>query len=136
MEAERLSDEKNRDIELQAWRKSLLEGRERAMLEIVKWRTYMQCNPLPDVTRQSELTTYLTLWRDEVVDAPLSEKSVLNVTEEVNKCHAAELVNNMVQSVIGTYCLYETMWIISRMHISPFPILYHPIALALLGNPP
>lgn len=101
VETQRLQEEKSSDTDMQAWRQGLLEARERTMQEVVKWRAYMLCKPLPDVAHQNELTAYLTLWRDEVIDDPLSDKAALSVGEVVDKCHAGELVNSMVQSVIG-----------------------------------
>ena len=61
-EGRRLADEK---IELEP----LFSDRGRTMLaeqkkikEVEEWDTFMQCNHLPDIRTEAELSTYISLW--------------------------------------------------------------------------
>ena len=53
---------------------------------------YLACNPLPDPANERDLTTFITLWREE------ADKTLLDA---VNHCQIAENVITEMQNISG-----------------------------------
>ncbi len=98
-ESLRLAEETSLDTPLREAREQALQAREAARLELANWKKYIEyvdANPLPDVSKESELNTFLSLWRLDPVD-----ESGQNVKATVERCHSAELVAQLIYTVMG-----------------------------------
>lgn len=77
---------------------------EKSVYEKTSWDKYLECNPLPDVSQESSLNTYLSMWRDEddqanppnlrykpVIESCSTTERVVDLLEEVNSEAREEL---------------------------------------------
>lgn len=73
---------------------------------------YMECDPLPDPKDERDLTTFITLWREE------KDK---NIHECAKNCQTAENVINKMQSILGkamaSYDTRKIEWCYNYMNI-------------------
>jgi len=98
-EALRLHGQRESDAEFLAERARLQALLEAQVYERTSWDKYLECNPLPDVSRESALNTYLSMWRDsavssedESVNAPLAR-----YRQMIDGCSTTERVVDLME---------------------------------------
>jgi hypothetical protein len=107
-ELERLGAETAADEPYLQSRVSNLVDEQNEAFDFTQWHRYVDCNPLPDVTKERELNSFLSLWvaDDEELAAAgagsaAATAQALSVMPTVEKCHLAESVIALTQAMRG-----------------------------------
>lgn len=94
-ESERLYSQRSFDEGFLAARKADLVRLEAAVYERTSWEKYLECCPLPDVTKESSLNTYLSMWReDDDQQSPMVRYKPL-----IDGCSTTERVVDLLEEV-------------------------------------
>ena len=93
----------------------LLQHLHSSIADQEEWEKYLQCNPLPDVSREAELNTYLSLWRD----APSASSTPhLLLSPLVLSCSVSE---SIVHSLAAAHALArEEVDLVAQARLSSF----------------
>mmetsp|Transcript_24971 Transcript_24971/g.59572 ORF Transcript_24971/g.59572 Transcript_24971/m.59572 type:complete len:770 (+) Transcript_24971:119-2428(+) len=65
VESKRLSEEKLEVEPMLTQRSKVLLQEEKKRLDLEEWQAFIDCTHLPDVRKESELSTYIALWEEE-----------------------------------------------------------------------
>ena len=88
-ETERLLQQARGDHRYLQRQQQLVQHLHATLSQQEEWDKYLQCNPLPDVTHEAELNTFLSLWRD----APAASSSPHSLLQPVvSSCSVSESI--------------------------------------------
>lgn len=90
-EAERLEEESTIVNTMKSSRKQNLEFEQQKRQDLLDWKKFIACNSRPNVAFESEITTYMTMVREEKMTLDLAMKS----------CHESE---EIVGDLMELYC--------------------------------
>lgn len=93
-ESERLHSQLEFDTDFLVSRSQDIESLEAAVYAKTSWDKYLECNPLPDVSSESSLNTYLSLWREDD-----SESNPPNIRYKplIESCSTTERVVDLLE---------------------------------------
>ncbi|CAK9006365.1 unnamed protein product [Durusdinium trenchii] len=94
LEAERLEEEQEMVVRMKGERKRCLDYEQSKLQEKIEWQKFVSCTSRPNVMFESEITTYVTMVREERSDRE-------SVETAIEKCKAAEEV---VGDLLELYC--------------------------------
>lgn len=94
LEAERLEEESEIVARMKGERKKCLDYEQSRLQEKTEWQKFISCTSRPNVAFESEITTYVTMAREE-----RSDRETMDVA--IQKCHAAE---EIVGDLLELYC--------------------------------
>ncbi|CAE7650798.1 CFAP94 [Symbiodinium microadriaticum] len=94
LEAERLEEEQEIVARMKGERKRCLDYEQSKLQEKIEWQKFVSCTSRPNVMFESEITTYVTMVREEKSDRESMESAI-------EKCKAAEEV---VGDLLELYC--------------------------------
>eukprot|EP00442_Polarella_glacialis_P046099 CAMPEP_0115060744 /NCGR_PEP_ID=MMETSP0227-20121206/7625_1 /TAXON_ID=89957 /ORGANISM="Polarella glacialis, Strain CCMP 1383" /LENGTH=643 /DNA_ID=CAMNT_0002445975 /DNA_START=154 /DNA_END=2085 /DNA_ORIENTATION=+ len=94
LEAERLEEESEIVARMKGERKRCLDYEQSKLQEKVEWQKFVSCTSRPNVAFESEITTYVTMAREERTDRETMESAL-------SKCRAAE---EIVGDLLELYC--------------------------------
>jgi len=91
-EAERLEEESSIVASMKGERKKNLEYENQKLQDKIDWNKFVSCTSRPNVIFENEITTYMTMVREETVD---------QIEEALKKCHQSE---EIVGDLMEQYC--------------------------------
>ena len=93
-ESERLHAQMEFDSDFLVSRSTDIESLEAAVYAKTSWDKYLECNPLPDVSSESSLNTYLSMWREDD-----SESNPPNIRYKplIDSCSTTERVVDLLE---------------------------------------
>lgn len=92
LEAERLEEEHTVVVRMKGDRKQNLEYEQSKLDDQISWQKFVSCHTRPDVAYESQITTYMTMVREERIH---------QMEDAMVKCHESE---EIVEDLMERYC--------------------------------
>jgi hypothetical protein len=92
LEAERLDEESSIVSRMKGERKQNLEYEQSKLQDQIDWQNFVSCHTRPDVAYESQITTYMTMVREERIH---------KMDDAMDKCHESE---EIVEDLMERYC--------------------------------